>query len=579
MSSCFDDLRGYLERLSQQDQEEFIKAANEFILETQPSTSKVSFQNQTSNLIIQSNLTFGQRFEEWIRREINLLKITYLLCLSKSSDPDAGKAMDFVKNCLRLFEFCRKESIRTGDEAATLAAMALLRIASIVPEGDESSSRSYRVQAACILEYLCETGEFDYGLLLVLLRVYILLGLGTLAMTIHDRLNQKEVQNDTGKHLFLTRISTIHPFPSTDKTRERLPEPIKDPLIGLKEINSWYTWAAKQQTDFVAKDLEAVPFFALYEFTSTRGQLERSFTRVMFQVEQRRMARLRGQTGHLGPPLPHFKKAIYDNRDFQTLPDLEHSLQPSFEEITSTGPKPFVVWLSLWTFVDASQTLLFSKAPPPQSQVDMMQDASTYFFEHLPASDSTGDLTLTELSMAVAWQNFYMAVNSMLAGKNLPTTNKDCEPNFKELLQVAKAVQQSCNAMRQALPAQDVPTWEQLHKWFSELELLKACNGLCDHTLQLLKQKNSVISKRVRAETVRNLKTTVGNAADDIQNVAREWTVQLQNDGKKRILRMMKHELNLEELLSGETLDEYACRMRDSAIDGLDGVTRVKVGS
>ena len=57
MPSCFDDLRGYLERLSQQDQDEFIKAANEFICETRPSTSKVSFQNPSPNLIIQENLT------------------------------------------------------------------------------------------------------------------------------------------------------------------------------------------------------------------------------------------------------------------------------------------------------------------------------------------------------------------------------------------------------------------------------------------------------------------------------------------------------------------------------------------
>ena len=45
MPSCFDDLRSYLEKLCQQDQNEFIKVANEFVWETRPSTSKVSFQN------------------------------------------------------------------------------------------------------------------------------------------------------------------------------------------------------------------------------------------------------------------------------------------------------------------------------------------------------------------------------------------------------------------------------------------------------------------------------------------------------------------------------------------------------
>ena len=487
--------------------------------------------------------------------------------------------MDFVKNCFRIFKFCRQEGVRTGDEAATLAAMALIKISSIVHKGNESTSRTYRAQAACILEHLCETGEFDYNVLLILLRVYLLLGLGSLSMVAYHKLNQKEVQNDTGKYSLLTRISTIHPFPSTDKITEQLPEPDQDPLIGLMETQSWYFWAAKQQSEFESKDLEDVPFFALNEFTSLGDRLYRSHTKVIFQIEQRRIARLRSQTMHLGGSLLHFRKAIFDNRDLQTLPDLEHSLRPSFEEITSTGPKPCLVWLSLWTFVDASQTSLLSKSPLGKPQVEMMQDASTYFFEHLHAADSIGDLTQIESNMVVAWRSFHLAVNSILNGGNIPTTNKECESNFKELVQVATTVQQSCNAMPEALPTQDLPTWEQLHNWFSQLEFLKACNGLSDHTLQLLKQKNSVINKRIRTETVKSLKATVGKAADDIQDIAREWKIQLQNNGKKRILQMLMHESILEELVGHEKLDEYARMMRDSAIDGLDGVTKVKVGS
>ncbi len=71
----------------------------------------------------------------------------------------------------------------------------------------------------------------------------------------------------------------------------------------------------------------------------------------------------------------------------------------------------------------------------------------------------------------------------------------------------------------------------------------------------------------------------VGKAADDIQDIAREWMVQLQNTGRKRILQMAKQASILEGLLGQEKLDEYARRMRDSAIDGLDGVKKVKVGS
>jgi len=41
MLSCFDDLRSYLEKMSQQDQDEFLKAANEFVWKNRPSTSKV----------------------------------------------------------------------------------------------------------------------------------------------------------------------------------------------------------------------------------------------------------------------------------------------------------------------------------------------------------------------------------------------------------------------------------------------------------------------------------------------------------------------------------------------------------
>lgn len=120
----------------------------------------------------------------------------------------------FVCNCLRLFKlslplgskFPASER-RPGDDAAILAVMALVRIGDIQEWVDNSL-----IRGIVILEVLVAQSRCNYDALLVLIRLYIKAGMGSLAMHYYGQLSVKNMQNATISWILFTRISTIHPL-------------------------------------------------------------------------------------------------------------------------------------------------------------------------------------------------------------------------------------------------------------------------------------------------------------------------------------------------------------------------------
>lgn len=143
------------------------------------------------------------------------MKFDYFLLVSRIDIPsrlDLLKA--FVCNCLRLFKLSiplgskfPPSERRPGDDAAILAVMALVHIARLRHWADNSLLRGI-----VILEILVAQSRCNYDALLVLIRLYIKVGMGSLAMHYYAQLSIKNVQNATISWILFTRISTIHPL-------------------------------------------------------------------------------------------------------------------------------------------------------------------------------------------------------------------------------------------------------------------------------------------------------------------------------------------------------------------------------
>ncbi len=141
------------------------------------------------------------------------MKFDYFLLVSRSDIPsrvDLLKA--FISNCLRLFQLSLSlgsnfpvSERRPGDDAAILAVMALVHL-SCLGQG------STLLRCIVILEVLVAHSRHNYDALLVLVRLYVMAGMGSLAMHYFAQLSIKNIQNATISWILYTRISTIHPL-------------------------------------------------------------------------------------------------------------------------------------------------------------------------------------------------------------------------------------------------------------------------------------------------------------------------------------------------------------------------------
>ena len=166
------------------------------------------------------------------------MKFDYFLLVSRTDIPSRFDLLEaFVCNCLRLFKLSLPlgskfppSERRPGDDAAILAVMGLIHLACMGRWRDNSLLRGIVVLEALVAQSRC-----NYDALLVLVRLYMMVGMGSLAMHYYAQLSIKNVQNVTMSWILFTRISTIHPLNPYSTGNET-------PFDLLKNLNKILEW-------------------------------------------------------------------------------------------------------------------------------------------------------------------------------------------------------------------------------------------------------------------------------------------------------------------------------------------------
>jgi len=225
-----------------------------------------------------------------------------------------------------------------GDDAALLSVMGLVRLSSL----SDPPSQIPLYQSAIILNTLLQKSKHNYQALLLLVRVYLLLGAIPLAMEIYPRLNIKQIQNDTLAHFLLTRISALHP--SSNKT---------EPL--LKEALKIYETSRNQTPGMLVLAYERGSYAQMMGFVEFADRVSGSVCRGMWEIEKRRLARLRPSLAAQqknGELMRDDDENIWDNRDFSVVISCERSTQLPFEETFRVGATPGENWAKGFSAVE-----------------------------------------------------------------------------------------------------------------------------------------------------------------------------------------------------------------------------------
>ncbi|PWW76161.1 hypothetical protein C7212DRAFT_363414 [Tuber magnatum] len=328
-SACFEDLKVYLEMLEETETEEFLK----FVAERISGMSEETEKGRVGR----------------VAATINHYKFIYLLTMSPITPPlteeVVSKLNEFITSALKIYTSSLSlgynllpTDTQYGDDAALLSVMGLVRLSTL----SDPPSPIPLYQSTIILNTLLQKSKHNYEALLLLVRIYLLLGAIPLAMEIYPRLNIKQIQNDTLAHFLLTRISALHP--SSNRT---------EPL--LKEALKIYETSRIQTPGMLVLAYERGSYAQMMGFVEFAGRVSGSVCRGMWEIERRRLARLRPSLAAQqknGELIRDDDENIWDNRDFGVVISCERSAQSPFEETFRLGATPGENWAKGFSAVE-----------------------------------------------------------------------------------------------------------------------------------------------------------------------------------------------------------------------------------
>lgn len=288
---------------------------------------------------------------KWITSELNVLRLDYHLIVSRMGNTDTSIPLfrAFVRNCIRLYKVSLLIDItlpvserHPGDDAAILAVMGLTRL-------HEYGEFHAQLQCIAVLEFLILNSKHNYDALLILIRLYMRLGAGSLAIQLHSRLSIKNLQYATISWVLSTRISSIHPYAPL---RGNVTQTPIDSVKNLSAAIDWHKSAEILSGASVNRMLDNGQYSMLFETLEVDKSIKAGFAKFMFIVESHRIGRfsqfskMKDYSDLSGDIKVHFMLyrltnltftdevpfKTQDTRDVKAFPDAEAANQPLFYE-------------------------------------------------------------------------------------------------------------------------------------------------------------------------------------------------------------------------------------------------------
>lgn len=179
------------------------------------------------------------------------------------------------------------------DDLGLLAVMSLIRLSDSQQQADHKKvPNAELIRSAAILEQLCQSSPHNYQILLLLVRVYLLLGAGSIAMKTFSKLSVKQIQNETVAHNLFTRLATIHPHgapPFEAEFKDFIPE------VALSQAISFYENADRTTTRQRTAGLNFGSYTSVEGTIELQSSLKNSICKRMWALEARRLDRLHGK--------------------------------------------------------------------------------------------------------------------------------------------------------------------------------------------------------------------------------------------------------------------------------------------
>ncbi|KAL2809939.1 N-acetyltransferase B complex non catalytic subunit-domain-containing protein [Aspergillus granulosus] len=468
---CFSDLLGYLPSLNKDALLEFVDHA-----------SKVSEQSE------------GAGPFKGVAA-INALKVEYCFLMSSNAENvSRDKVEDFVSRCLKAYREAERPDqsgapstieSQPSDDLCVLAAMGLIRFSNSWTSSKQDIPDIMLIRAAAILERLIVDSPHNYQGLLLLVRLYLCLGAGSIALKAFSKLSVKQLQFETVAHNLFTRLSTIHPHsaPPIDGAE------YKDfnPQSAFVQALNFYRSADLTSTRQRSKGLDYGSYVNIEGTIELQKRLRQSVCRRMWALQVKQTQRLAG-----GDPMGRFDdmardpSPLIDQRTFDAFMNCEAPGQPTFEELVRLGPLPQDRWVRSAQMTDKLFGLLKDlsnqKPIPVAPEVPSLDD-------FVGASTAESDMTPSEIESTKTNLSLFRLAVYLSGSKSVTPEQVDESLNqVEEWLNskskaleidgrgVSPLVSETAIFLQSGTPY--APTWRFFHAVYSTLDSVKAAASL-----------------------------------------------------------------------------------------------------
>lgn len=349
--ACFDDVRGFVERLPPQQ----IKALAYDFLIGLPEESQDAARSASVKVLAYKLQYLGLSSPKTLVRVPNedVKKPNDWKCITCNTTNKSSACTACVKKLLELTLTLYSSLINSTEigyldcvpELAILAASCCVRLSGAHERGIDnptSLSKNGRpdrlLQAALIIEDQLTRTPKHTRLTLVLVRIYIVLGCASRAREVWDTADVKRTIIDSLGPYFFDRLSTIAPT---------LVLPPNRPERGLMQgLKSHYRASLKlRMPRRLADAFEAESYTAILDIPSYTERLRSSCTLVMGYVEESQAARaldIRSDSIFEEPAIEEVtdNSVLNEVIDYGSVPNLEAALSRPIYDVLRLGPDP-----------------------------------------------------------------------------------------------------------------------------------------------------------------------------------------------------------------------------------------------
>ncbi|KAK6350842.1 hypothetical protein TWF718_004025 [Orbilia javanica] len=292
-SSCYDDLRPYVTKLNTDERKELLEKMTGHCKSKDITSSELSTKELTNAVL------------EWV----TLLKFRFWTEIDDQERLPVTEGLnDYVQECLAVYNVSLKVDIdllvtdmRIGDELLLLVAKALMCKYAASRMQDPLPVRV----AIIILEHLLTKSKHNFTALLLLVRLYMIIGAPSCATIEYQRLSIKQIQNDSLSHHVLTRLSTLLPFSVSSAAKLLHPTDMADvgmhvphnPTDSLEMYDislKLYKNANRTNPDMISLAFKNGAYGQIKDMVLFEKRVSSSISACQFELERRRVQRFRG---------------------------------------------------------------------------------------------------------------------------------------------------------------------------------------------------------------------------------------------------------------------------------------------